>query len=710
MNGLYCPLLVNFTKTQNILTSVLFLCTLLGNIRTHGQIQSNTNILLIYIDDLNFDQIGYFNKEVLTPNIDAFIKTSIEFKNAYVTSSVCTPSRFSLMTGIYASRSSSLRAKYPVDELPNVQWNTFLQKHKNIAGYLKDELYTGIVGKWHLGANSPNTYDDYSDISDPRVKEKLLEDYLFLKRDLGNKGFEFVDAFYRANPSEHKLAELRFHNVEWMTSKAIEFIDSAVNSNQQFFLYYSTTVPHSPPPLESMRKHEYVTQIGILDSTEILPSGMLAREDIIDLVNRNSKVRPYMTWLDQGVGALLDKLRDEDLYDNTMIIMMSDNQNRGKLTNYEGAHVPLMVKPVRWGNQHLVRDELVANIDIVPTILSVMKINESENNFDGLDLSPLFSENSYTWHRDHLLLEIGYSKAIVNNKGYKLIANKFPKYLLDSANIRDSKLTYDGTLFPETNVKYNSNTIFPGYFEEMQLYDLRSDPMEQNNLIGYQDYSLLAHNFYNQLKTELYRLPHKYSEYFKTDYPLKGRVNYYKPSLEVFKVVDSLSLNSADTLFFVKPDFICDTLRFTFVVLDSTVSQMKLDILSYPEWFEIADIEIHEYVGIVSFLKKKHNSFPEGSSINISFGGGLNQTYRINLYLLSQDSRPLIYPNPTTGDLLIDLDAEFQVQLFSVDGRLIPIKRERNALDIKELENGIYIIQISDFSNQLLFSEKIVKQ
>jgi arylsulfatase A-like enzyme len=694
---------------------LVILCFLLAALDLLGQhtIES-PNVVLIYIDDLDFDELGYYNSEILTPNIDSLFEGSIEFKNAYVTSAVCTPSRFSLLTGSFASRSSSLRV-YDESELPNIQWNTKIGDHENIASLIGDQIHTGIVGKWHLGTKPINSYQENGDPNNPNIKAKLLEDYISMQQDIKSKGFDYVDALYNGNPKDHDLHSLHFHNVEWVTSKGLEFLNECISSNKQFFLYYSTTVPHSPNPTESMNINEYVTHRGILDSTEILPSGMLTRREIIELANSQRKIKPYMTWLDQGIGALVRRLKQEGIYDNTMIIMMSDHQSRGKFTNYEGTRVPLLIKPAGWDNRHVERFELVANIDILPTILTTVSIGEKGHEFDGKDLSPLFNVDNQEELRTHLLLEIGYSKAIIDNSGLKLMVNKFPSDLLESAIANNRQLMHYGEFYPGTKRSIGLDAVetFPHYFNTTQLYQLQSDPNEQTNLIGNLNYSLDAHNLFNRMKTQLFKLPHSYSEYMGSSFLLKARILNHVPHLKVFEVADSISFLPIDTLLFEKPSIISDTLTFGFEILDSTLYELALDV-HIPNWLTLIDTVIMNNEVTLSFLNKKNFSSNE-SLISISFDNNKKLTYKC--YILVDDtldagrsSDIFIYPNPTYDKFQVILDQEFQFKLFNLNGNFISIPKEHNTINIERLNSGIYILCVFDMKNQLLLTEKIIKK
>ena len=494
------------------------------------------NIIVIYVDDLDCDELGVLgNKELLTPNIDLLAKEGLIFNQAFVTSSICTPSRYGVLTGRYASRSQPLQnipssswrnRNYPAGGEANVHFNAILGPgEKTIANHLQAAGYkTGIVGKWHLG-RGPRGYKEEklwfpkgvrpeSQEGQRRIGDFYQNCVQYVKK---NYGFDFVDGFYsnnaRALGSTGYPSEYAHHNPEWMTARGIDFIEH--NKEEPFFLYYALTLPHG----EGMQIVEtlvdadpLLTPGGKLDA---LPeSGMPSRKSVLERIKKAGlpEVSAGMLWVDDAVGSLLNKVEECGLTENTAVFFISDHGNYAKEALYDGgAQVPYFVKWPKVIAKDQVCSEYVANIDVAPTLLEMARFSV-EDPFDGVSIYSLLKGNKEPV-RQHLMLEVGYGRAIMT-KDWKYIALRFPDFELP-------EIEKQGGL---TNVNYNASSAsknfrkngvryYPQhYYDFDQLYDRKQDAREQNNLFKNPEYAPQLKKMKTLLAQSLERMPHTFAE------------------------------------------------------------------------------------------------------------------------------------------------------------------------------------------------------
>jgi len=501
------------------------------------------NVIVIYVDDLDNDELGVLgNKNLMTPNIDRLAREGVQFTNGYVTSSICTPSRYGILTGNYASRSVQLQTNpasswrkrnYPAGGPGNIHFNAILSPgEKSVGNHLKDAGYTtGFVGKWHLspgwGPEGKKVLIPKSVAADSPEEQALIRKFYnescsYVKE---NYGFDYVDGFYETNPDA--LLSIGYpkkygdHNPEWMTAKALEFIDKNTSSassgqgDKPFFLYYALTLPHGEGNrlIKTIKDADpYLTPAGKLD--KLSESGMPSRESIFERLKRARlpKVACGMLWVDDAVGSLLKKLDDCGLTEKTVIFFISDNGNYAKEALYDGGvRVPYFVKWPGVIKPSTKSNQIVANVDVVPTIMDIVG-HQPQEKFDGLSILPLLKGEDKPV-RDALLLEVGYGRAIVT-KDWKYIALRFPDF-------EWPEIERQGGL---KNVNYNASSASAGfriagmkyypnhYYDFDQLYDRRKDAGEQKNLAKNPQYSQKVKEMRTLLRKALERMPHTFGE------------------------------------------------------------------------------------------------------------------------------------------------------------------------------------------------------
>lgn len=378
-------------------------------------------IIVIQPDDLNFMERwtppSHFPKEpsvydVELPNMDRLRINGLQMLRAYTASPWCGTSRYSTMTGRYASRAASSRrfnagADISLVKIANTQLldidtaaitagggesydddyygdngsvaaatTTIADghdcSHNNMAQVLRSNGYrTGVIGKWHL--------DNDADLTGKY-------DYQRIQNRIRSCGFDTAEAIYHENMNLQWTNNQEFtHNMEHLTIRAMDFMDSALDNGEDFFLYFNPTAPH-----ESGNVFEALTKHSCLDTVE----GRLTKEPSIPGMTENIGCEAYRKtilnrangdasnevlgaiWVDDSVGALLLYLESKGILDSTMIVFQMDHGKEGKGSMYEPGtriaqfvHYPQEIAP---GSTY---SGLVSTIDVAPTILDYAGIS-----------------------------------------------------------------------------------------------------------------------------------------------------------------------------------------------------------------------------------------------------------------------------------------------------------------------------------------------
>lgn len=536
----------------------------LGGATARAAPKTKPNIVLFYFDDLDFDEIGeydpvafptysgaselglfredmnpwlaYFDCPAIhTPHIDGLARDGARFERFYITSAICSPSRYALLTGRYACRSDGVCADYPPGGPVNIVQNAHLgPEEQSIGKQMKAQGYTtGIVGKWHnsdwdgpySGRVQGVAADD--DPRDPEVAAKIRETYdrgaAYIRE---RHGFDYAERLYLQNKEALGIpTSLQVHNMEWLVEGALEFLE--VQDDDPFFLYFASSAPHGwVGSGDFLNTDPLATPAGMLDAP---PKGMPSREDTARRAREAGATGRLMeaTWLDDAVGAVLGKLDEMGVADNTLVLFISDHQNRGKETLYEGTHVPALA---RWPGriQPGTRvNALCANIDVAPTLLDAAGADPSAaaTPFDGRSFLPLLTGGADARDaREGLLLEVGYARAVVAGD-WKYIALRYPETLAEKIDAAEpNTYSWDGVARRvrqatrwdaegAVQTPYGAHKDFPGYFDRDQLYDLREDPYEQKNLAEDPEHAEKLAEMRALMTTLSADLPHAFGEF-----------------------------------------------------------------------------------------------------------------------------------------------------------------------------------------------------
>jgi len=397
--------------------------------------QKKPNIVFILVDDLGWTDLGYTGSSFYeSPNIDMLSKESIQFDNAYSAASVCSPARAAIMTGKHPARvniTDWIPGNDPKDEmlLGPEDANELPLEEFTIAEALKEQGYqTFFAGKWHLGGEGFLPTDQGFD--------KNKGGY-----DIGQPPHGYYSPYQNPKLSDGPKGE---YLTDRLTNESIQFIDQ--HKDESFFLFLSFYSVHAP--IQACKRHidKFKNKLSSMSNQKI--HQRKEGKGITTLDQKNPAYASMVYAVDENIGRLIDKLKEENLYENTIIIFTSDNGSlttvkseyhwvapsavvplrAGKGWLYEGGiRVPLLIKP---DNSHKSRicSSPVVSYDFYPTILSLLGVNNTtEQHIDGCDISPLLDGESTLnreevfWHYPHYHGSAWTPGAAIRQSDWKLI-------------------------------------------------------------------------------------------------------------------------------------------------------------------------------------------------------------------------------------------------------------------------------------------------
>lgn len=480
-----------------ILTTFIIISILLQSCNTEtGSTASKPNIVYILADDLGYGDISALNADskIKTPQIDKLTENGMFFRDAHSNSSVCTPTRYGILTGQYAWR-SRMKSGVLLGYSPSlIEENT-----PTVAKFLKKNGYTtACIGKWHLGIDfklKDGTYHsgepgveftqelkafndaDQIDFSAPAkggpkgagfeysyvLPASLdFEPYMYLENNLA------VEAPTDSTPGSALDAEIYATGPFWrpgkmapsfnfvdvlptFTNKAKEFIASRKDSEKPFFLYFPMNAPHTP----------WVPDKNFEGTSEIDEYG------------------DYVQEVDNHVGQILEALKTNGLEDNTIVFFASDNgaywrppfiEKYNHRSNYTfrgmksdawegGHHIPFIVKWPGKIEDGSFSDQTTSLTDFFATVRDLLGAPASGNPQDSYSLLPILLGKKDTINRAPVIHHSGAGKFAIRDGDWKMIEG------LGSGGFSEPKNPKPGPGDPEG-----------------QLYNLKTDPQEQNNL------------------------------------------------------------------------------------------------------------------------------------------------------------------------------------------------------------------------------------
>ncbi len=386
----------------------------LEKIATTGKVNQTTNrpnIILINFDDLGYGDLScYGNRLIKTPVMDSLAANGIKMTDFYSCSPVCTPSRAGLLTGRYPKRAYAsdhvyFPSDHPIADMRKLQGvkNEIPRDEVMISEVLKANGYaTALIGKWHLGdiaGHLPNDFGfDY--YYGGRYSNDMIPYHIYRNEEIVEKDEKqlvdnvFPYGYYDMDTPITGKASDQSKLTENCTQEAINFITQ--NKDQPFFLYFPHAFPHVPHFTSDRQNGQ--------------SEGGLYGDVIEDL--------------DWSVGQLMAALAEQDLMDNLLIFITSDNggdvqgsvgdlRGRKQLTYEGGQRVPMIIYGNSFVQQPKVTDALATNLDIFPTLLDLLNIEApTDRLIDGKSILPLITRNGNSPH-DHVFYNAAVSGDVV---------------------------------------------------------------------------------------------------------------------------------------------------------------------------------------------------------------------------------------------------------------------------------------------------------
>lgn len=409
------------------------------------------NVIILITDDQGYPELSAHGNPILqTPHLDALHHQSARLTDFHV-APMCTPTRGQLMTGIDAARNAAINVSSG-RTLLRAELPTIADQFQAV-GYA-----TGIFGKWHLGDNYPFRPGDRG------FQETLWfpSSHINSVPDVWDN--DYFDDTYTRNGT---LTKYKGYCTDVFFSEAIDWMKQKAEADEPFFTYLPTNAPHTPywEPTEyreAMRKA--VAEAEAAGKVSFKPERR--REDVIQFLAMIKNI-------DDNFGRLDDFLKEADLFENTVVVFLTDNGStlgehyypagmRGKKTQlWEGGHrVPCFV---RWPAGGLDEGRDVGGLtqvqDLLPTLATLCEVPLSNTeDLDGIDLAPMLrGEESVS---DDRMLIINYSRMPI---GFE-----YPSP--DSPSVMTREMA--GVLWKRWRL-----------LEDRELYDLESDPLQQKNVI-----------------------------------------------------------------------------------------------------------------------------------------------------------------------------------------------------------------------------------
>lgn len=446
------------------------------------------NIIFILTDDHRYDAMGFLQgqKFLSTPNMDLLARNGVHVPNAFVTTALCSPSRASILTGLYAHRHRVVDNNNPIAK-GTIFYSQYLQR----AGY-----DTAFIGKWHMGGEGDEPQPGF--------------DYWVSFRGQGT----YWPSADGLNVNGKKVPQKGYITDE-LTDYALDWLKARKDS-KPFMLYLSHKAVHSEFMPAERHKNKFANETFVPPKT-MNPANLngapmwtqnqrnswhgvdFPYHSALNIEEYYKRYAETLLGVDDSIGRVLQFLRERKLLDSTLLVYMGDNGfafgEHGlidKRTAYEESmRVPMLVhcpELTNGGGKKL--EQVIANIDITPTFLEAAGL-QAPKNLDGRSFLPLLQGQQVAW-RKSLLYEYYWER-------------NFPQTPTMHA-LRGDRYKY---------IHYH------GIWDSDELYDLQNDPLETTNLIRSAAHQAVVKDMNTQLFDVLTTTQGLYIPF----YPDRGGVN-----------------------------------------------------------------------------------------------------------------------------------------------------------------------------------------
>lgn len=461
---------------------MLFSCGTSPDVQQSKPDKSNQkNVVFILSDDHRYDFMGFMGKVPFleTPNMDRMAAEGVHIENAFVSTSLCSPSRASILSGQYAHNHKVVDNQSLIPE-GTVFFPEYLQKD---AGY-----QTGFIGKWHMGEHHSGKRPGFD----------------FWASFKGQGVYYNPTINFNGADKEHTDSS---YVTDVLTDYALDFIGNR-DKDKPFFLYLSHKGVHADfkpakrhldkyeneevayPPTMFPPGHERSTVTEDEYNYEDLPNWAKAQRNSwhgVDYmyhgqIKFDEFYRRYCETLlsvDESIGTVLDYLESEGLMENTIVIYMGDNGfsfgEHGLIDKRQAYEESMRVPMLAMGADLPAGSklsEVVQNVDVGPTVMDFAGLSTKEH-MDGNSFKPLLYNQEIAW-RDTVYYEYFWERP-------------FPQTPTVHA-VRTSKYKF---------IRYH------GIWDINELYDIENDPNEMNNLIRNPEYAKVSEGLRDALFTWL---------------------------------------------------------------------------------------------------------------------------------------------------------------------------------------------------------------
>lgn len=418
---------------------------------------SRPNIVLIVSDDHGTDALGCWgNPVVKTPALDRLAAEGIRYTHAFCTTASCSPSRSTILSGLHNHANGMYGLHHDFHHFQSFYDVVSLPVRMSRAGYR-----TARIGKYHIAPEEVYAFDEV--LSEGRANNMQA---------LGRSPVE-------------------------MSERCASFVRA--DADKPFFLYYCTDDPHrglpfntwpEPNPFGNRPEGYPGVREDVFDPGDVIVPPFLP--DIPECRAELAQYYQSVSRMDQGIARLMAILQESGVYDNTVIIYISDNGIAfpgAKTTVYEpGIRLPCIVRTPWQTRRGGATDAMISWVDIAPTILDMAGISADKDTFHGRSFADTVDgggtaafDHVFASHTFHSVL-MYYPMRALRERRYKLIWNIAHELTFPFARDLRESSTWCGVM-PRSDGYYGKRRIDALLHRpRFELYDLETDPHEIRNL------------------------------------------------------------------------------------------------------------------------------------------------------------------------------------------------------------------------------------